>query len=138
MTQHINKEIDYTGRKYLLIGVHAGWDMFLAQEIGGDDQTLIAFAHVVRGLTPMGDAEAMQMTVTTSKDTVTTRWLIGRSYGFLIARPEASYAEEGLLELIAAVDVTHEATAEGSPEKSMRSIAKRVEREFLAQIIKSD
>jgi len=46
MTQHINKEIGFQGRRFLVVGLHARWDMFLVQEIGRNFHTLIAFDEV--------------------------------------------------------------------------------------------
>jgi len=75
--------------------------------------------------------EIIELTVTTSEDTMTTKWLIGRDYFRLYARPEAAWDYEGITPAFA-LDVTHEATFEGSQDQWIHSIAERVKDAFEA------
>jgi len=74
----------------------------------------------------------IKMTVTKSKNTMTTKWLIGRSYGYLSARPEAAYDASIVGAPIASVDVTHEDMFAGTQDEWTLSIAGRVESAFEA------
>ncbi len=47
MARYINQTLTFKNRQFVVLGVHARFDMFLVQEVGRNFKTLIAFDEIV-------------------------------------------------------------------------------------------
>lgn len=46
MAHMINTEIEFQGRRYIVLGLHTRWEMFHCQEVGRNFTTFISFDEV--------------------------------------------------------------------------------------------